>query len=334
MQNALILALLTLESDGADKRTRHSPAHCHGGHLLVGKDGQQDCTDYDQDSALDCFANTSAESASVQLPVQTDEPDSEYPGLVSPTRQNQGDTGNCLMFAGASFIRAAIKKHFPNRRLPDHEDLRTDIAKRIDNNDDSNFRRSQLNAMEAVCNKYDLSFHEVPQLSYTRWIWRQLLEHRNHQCVLDKIKQHSENNDPLLVIVEKKSWYRIDRRLLQKKARGDPFRHITLDDIKTCPSDGNHRQIGGLYWYHRKSYDLLRWWNDYWNPTCFRKVMSVTPHVEAHAIVFDPDTSHDRISWMSAFKNSHNDDRFYINDEAMMEMIAHWEVDLYVSTPN
>lgn len=46
---------------------------------------------------------------------------------LSPTTHNQKYEKKCWLHAGATFIRGAIKKHYPNQILPEHDALMAEL---------------------------------------------------------------------------------------------------------------------------------------------------------------------------------------------------------------
>lgn len=250
-------------------------------------------------------------------PNDQDSDDSDdYAGLVSPTRRNQGETPDCVAFAGASFIRAALKKHFPERERPKHKDLKSDIVKRLDC---CHQLQNVMKVMKLVCNEHYLSFQELErskvdwELNYAEWAeeWDY-----NTQKLMAEMKEHWKNNQPLFVGISKSSWSRIEWGWEQKTLRGEPCSPrpiITLDDVKTYP----FYVRSGFSWMFIKFCQFLKWRNP--------KFPDDAIFGAGHAIVFVPEAS---VEGKWAFKNSHGDGLFYIDDKAMRLMIDRSEVTL------
>ena len=253
-------------------------------------------------------------------PNDQDSDDSDdYAGLVSPKRRDQGQTLHCAAFAGATFIRAALKRHFPEKERPRHKDLKSDIVKRLDC---CYQRQNVMKVMKLVCNEHQLSFQKVErrkvgwELTYAEgaeeWDY-------NTPNLLHEMRKHWKNNQPLFVGITGSCWSRILWGWEQKILRGEPSNPppiITLDDVMTYPFYVRR----GFTWILIKVCEFRKWWNPKFPDEIFPGV--------CHAVVFDPEAT---VEGKWAFKNSHGDGLFYIDDKAMRLMISRCYIEMFAA---
>ena len=210
---------------------------------------------------------------------------------LSPTRHDQGDAKSCWMYSGATFIRGALNKYYPDQIVPEHDELMSEfqyIAPFITDEwmtshgivDEDCDEMRKLATLVGICNRYKLEgydFNEGIDRMRERkgdddWAWTrsQLL------LTLDAM-------GPMEVVIHMQYWRPMKLWML---ARASNFVHASAFD----GIDENVRLPGG------------------------------------HSLVLDQNHTGDCIQtkkkWsLWAFKNSHGDGIIYVDDSALRRMI-------------